>query len=73
MRQTPVSAKTKAPASKVHSLVCGERLTYAVRPTAEAPWPVVKIALGAIFSVYFKNCDFAVPGSIFFFGILKPN
>ena len=37
--------------------------TKAVKPTAEAPCPVVKMALGAIFSVYFKNWDLAVPGS----------
>lgn len=63
MMQTPLSASTKAPASRVHSLVTGLRCTYAVKPTADAPWPVVKTALGAIFSMYFKNCDLAVPGS----------
>ena len=63
MRQTPWSASTKAPASNVHSLLIGFRRTYAVKPTAEAPWPVVNTALGAIFSTCFKNCDLAVPGS----------
>ena len=41
IRQTPLSAKTRAPASSVHSLVTGCLCTYAVKPTAEAPWPVV--------------------------------
>ena len=63
IKQTPLSAKTSAPASSVHSLVTGCLCTYAVKPTAEAPWPVVNTALWAIFSMYLRNCDFAVPGS----------
>lgn len=55
MRQTPWSASTKAPASRVHSRVCGDFLTKAVKPTAEAPCPVVNTDLGAIFSTNFKN------------------
>ena len=45
IRQTPLSAKTRAPASSVHSRVTGDRWTYAVKPTALAPCPVVKMAL----------------------------
>lgn len=61
IKQTPWSASTRAPASNVHSFETGLRRTYAVKPTALAPWPVVNTARGAIFSVYFKNCDLAVP------------
>lgn len=41
IKQIPLSAKTSAPPSKVHSLVYGSLLTLAVRPTADAPLPVV--------------------------------
>lgn len=34
-----------------------------MRPTAEAPWPVVKMARLDTFSTYLRNCDLAVPGS----------
>ena len=34
-----------------------------MRPTALAPWPVVKTARCAVFSTYLRNCDLAVPGS----------
>jgi len=37
MRQTPLSASTKAPPSRVHSRVTGSFRTLAVRPTADAP------------------------------------
>ena len=63
IKQTPLSANTRAPASSVHSLVTGCLWTYAVNPTADAPWPVVNTALCAVFSTYFRNWDFAVPGS----------
>ena len=63
IKQTPLSAKTSAPASSVHSLVTGCLWTYAVNPTADAPWPVVNTALWAAFSTYFRNWDLAVPGS----------
>ena len=63
IRQIPLSASTKAPASRVHSFDTGFLCTYAVKPTADAPWPVVYTTRGAVFSMYFKNCDFAVPGS----------
>jgi len=41
IRQIPVSANTKAPPSKHPSWVTGSFLTAAVRPTADAPLPVV--------------------------------
>ena len=63
IKHTPLSANTRAPASRVHSRVTGCLCTYAVNPTAEAPWPVVNTARCAVFSTYFRNCDFAVPGS----------
>ena len=63
IKQTPLSANTNAPASSVHSLVTGCLWTYAVNPTADAPWPVVNTALWAAFSTYFRNWDLAVPGS----------
>jgi hypothetical protein len=63
IKQTPLSANTRAPASNVHSLDTGCRWTYAVRPTADAPCPVVNTTRGAAFSTYLRNCDLAVPGS----------
>lgn len=39
IRQTPLSASTRAPPSSVHSLVTGSLCTPAVRPTALAPLP----------------------------------
>ena len=50
IRQIPLSARTKAPPSNVHSLDCGSRRTVAVNPTAEAPFPVVYTALWKVFS-----------------------
>jgi len=41
IKQTPLSARTMAPPSKVHSLVLESLWTLAVRPTAVAPLPVV--------------------------------
>jgi hypothetical protein len=41
IKQIPLSARTKAPPSNVHSFVLKSRLTEAVKPTAEAPLPVV--------------------------------
>ncbi len=41
IKHIPLSANTKAPPSKVHSFVDGSLLTVAVRPTADAPLPVV--------------------------------
>ena len=63
MRHTPRSASTSAPPSSVHSPVMGSLCTAAVRPTADAPLPVVYTARGAVFSTYFRNCDLATPGS----------
>ena len=37
IKQTPLSASTRAPPSSVHSRVIGSLRTDAVRPTAEAP------------------------------------
>ena len=63
MRQMPRSASTSAPPSSVHSRVMGSFVTVAVRPTAEAPLPVVYTARVLVCSTYFRNCDLAVPGS----------
>ena len=63
MRHTPRSASTRAPPSNVHSRVIGSRCTAAVRPTADAPLPVVYTARAAVFSTYFRNWDLATPGS----------
>lgn len=52
IRQIPLSARTRAPPSRVHSLVTGSLWTAAVRPTAEAPLPVVYTALCPVFSTY---------------------
>jgi hypothetical protein len=41
IKQIPLSASTRAPPSRVHSPVIGSLCTPAVRPTAEAPLPVV--------------------------------
>ena len=63
MRQTPLSARTSAPPSSVHSLVSGSLCTLAVSPTADAPLPVEYTARGAVASAYLSICDLAVPGS----------
>ena len=63
IRQIPLSASTSAPASSVHSRDTGFLCTYAVKPTADAPCPVVKTTRGPVFSTYLRNCDLAVPGS----------
>jgi hypothetical protein len=41
MQQTPISAKTKAPAYNASSLVVGSVTIAAVKPTPELPLPVV--------------------------------
>ena len=41
MQQTPWSARTRAPPSRVISPVTGSFITAAVRPTPELPRPVV--------------------------------
>ena len=63
IKHIPLSASTSAPPSRVHSLVIGSLWTPAVRPTALAPLPVVYTHLWKTYSTYFKNYDFAVPGS----------
>ena len=45
MRHTPRSASTSAPPSSVHSPERGSRCTDAVKPTADAPLPVVYLLL----------------------------
>mmetsp|Transcript_574 Transcript_574/g.1322 ORF Transcript_574/g.1322 Transcript_574/m.1322 type:complete len:241 (-) Transcript_574:592-1314(-) len=63
MRQTPRSARTSAPPSRVHSFVSGSLCTFAVSPTALAPFPVLYTALGAVASAYLSIWLLAVPGS----------
>mmetsp|Transcript_17266 Transcript_17266/g.42642 ORF Transcript_17266/g.42642 Transcript_17266/m.42642 type:complete len:227 (-) Transcript_17266:744-1424(-) len=63
IRHTPRSASTSAPPSSTHSRVTGSLCTAAVSPTADAPLPVVYTHLDAVFSMYLRNCDLAVPGS----------
>lgn len=41
MQHTPISAKTRAPASKKTYLVSGSTVIAAVRPTPELPLPEV--------------------------------
>lgn len=41
MQQMPLSESTKAPLSRMISLVSGSLVTYTVRPTAEEPFPEV--------------------------------
>mmetsp|Transcript_3541 Transcript_3541/g.9728 ORF Transcript_3541/g.9728 Transcript_3541/m.9728 type:complete len:225 (+) Transcript_3541:475-1149(+) len=62
MRHMPSSARTMAPPSKPQSPF-SSLVTAAVRPTALAPLPVVYTARGKVASMYFRNCDFARPGS----------
>lgn len=45
MQHIPLSDKTNAPDSKIVSLVSMSFVTYAVRPTAEDPFPEVYIPL----------------------------
>lgn len=58
IRQIPLSARTRAPPSKVHSLVIGSLWTAAVSPTAEAPFPVVYTARCPVFSTYLQLGEF---------------
>lgn len=55
IQQTPLSAKTKAPASKLTSPDLPSFKTEAVRPTPELPFPVVYTLLGAFLEIYFNN------------------
>ncbi|OMH78615.1 hypothetical protein AX774_g7987, partial [Zancudomyces culisetae] len=64
MQQTPRSANTNAPASSIHSPPLPPSRTAAtVSPALVVPTPVVSTDRGDNFAAYFKNCDFAVPGS----------
>ncbi len=55
MQHTPISAKTKAPASKESSLLIGSATTAAVSPTPELPLPVVYTARGDMYEICFKS------------------
>ena len=55
MQQIPLSDKTNAPLSNTISFVSGSLVTYTVRPTADEPFPEVKIPLGAILWTYYKS------------------
>ena len=60
-QQTPRSASTKAPASRVHSPLSLTALH--VRPADVVPQPVVNMDRGASFAMNRRNCDLPVPGS----------
>lgn len=55
MQHIPISAKTKAPPSKLNSLVVGSLKTAAVKPTPLLPFPVVYIPLGETVEINFKS------------------
>mmetsp|Transcript_4688 Transcript_4688/g.14140 ORF Transcript_4688/g.14140 Transcript_4688/m.14140 type:complete len:246 (+) Transcript_4688:569-1306(+) len=61
MQHTPLSAKTNAPASRVHSPLSLTALH--VRPADVVPQPVVRIDRGANLAINLKNWDLPVPGS----------
>ena len=48
MQQTPISASTRAPPSRHSSFDTGSRITAAVSPTPEEPFPVVYTPRGLI-------------------------
>ena len=62
MHTHPPSAKTIAPPSRRNS-PSPPRMTEAVRPAADEPFPLVYTQIGAVFSTNFRNCDLAVDGS----------
>ena len=63
MQHTPPSDSTSAPDSSTSCRVSGSRVTYAVRPTAEDPLPLVYTPRGAILWMYCSSCDLDVDGS----------
>ena len=63
MQHIPKSLSTNAPLYKMNSLVSGSFLTFAVRPTALEPLPLVYIPLGAILWTCWSIWDLAVEGS----------
>ena len=63
MHINPQSAKTIAPASKCRSPFSQSIVTVAVRPTPDAPLPVVLMQRGANFMTWRSIYDFAVEGS----------
>ena len=63
MQHTPMSANTKAPASRESYLDWGSVTIAAVRPTPELPFPDVYIPLGVNLATCFRSCDLAIPGS----------
>ena len=63
IQMIPLSAKTMAPASKWRSPFSQSTETVAVRPTPDAPQPVVLKQRGANFMTCQSIWDFAVEGS----------
>lgn len=55
MQQMPWSASTKAPLYSINYLVYGSLRTWAVRPTAEDPLPLVYTLLGAMRCTCWRN------------------
>src|SRR5690242_12069410 len=54
IQHTPPSERTNAPDSRTSWRVSGSRVTYAVRPTADEPFPEVYTPRGAILCTYCK-------------------
>ena len=63
MQQTPMSARTRAPASRVKLPVPPSLTTAAVSPAAVEPLPVVSRPLGATLAANWRSWLFPVPGS----------
>ena len=63
IQQIPLSDNTNAPDSSIISLVSWSFVIYAVKPTAEEPFPDVYILLDDIWFTNFKNWDLEVDGS----------
>lgn len=63
MQQIPLSLRTRAPDSRMISLVSRSLVIYAVSPTAEDPLPDVYIPQGETLLIKLRICDFAVEGS----------
>mmetsp|Transcript_11200 Transcript_11200/g.26701 ORF Transcript_11200/g.26701 Transcript_11200/m.26701 type:complete len:205 (-) Transcript_11200:678-1292(-) len=63
MHTIPRSPSTMAPASRRRSFVSSSRVTAAVRPTPDAPRPVVDTACGDTASMNRNSCDLPQDGS----------
>mmetsp|Transcript_28488 Transcript_28488/g.79666 ORF Transcript_28488/g.79666 Transcript_28488/m.79666 type:complete len:223 (-) Transcript_28488:383-1051(-) len=63
MAQTPPSARTRAPASNIHSPVAASRTAVTVSPALVLPVPVVRTERGTSLATNLRNCDLPVPGS----------